>query len=163
MSSTYQFDSGLNDWIDTDKPTRADFVRDNSILTEKAMWAEDYDPTGEVGVVGIAEYMNNKFSDSGWLPISPLNGTTELRALSYRKIGNVVYLKGAFGNVTSSGNPIAILPSGFRPSGVLRSFVAPTSFNAATTSSLQINTVGSIIVNVSGGNTLDVSSISFAT
>lgn len=43
MSSTYKLESGLNNWIGSDKPTRADFVADNEILTSNAMWKATYD------------------------------------------------------------------------------------------------------------------------
>ena len=44
MGSIYKFPSGLNNWIDSDKPERIDFVEDNEIIDENAMWKEDYDP-----------------------------------------------------------------------------------------------------------------------
>ena len=57
MSSSSQFPSGLSNWTGADKPTRADFVRDNGILDENALWKQKYDPTGAVAARGgIAEY-----------------------------------------------------------------------------------------------------------
>ena len=44
MGSIYKFPSGLNNWIDSDKPERIDFVEDNEIIDENAMWKEYYDP-----------------------------------------------------------------------------------------------------------------------
>lgn len=36
MASTNKFPSGLSNWVDSDKPTRIDFVTDNAILDENA-------------------------------------------------------------------------------------------------------------------------------
>ncbi len=47
MGSTYKFESGLNNWVDSDKPVRQDFVNDNEILTDNAMWMEHYDSAGD--------------------------------------------------------------------------------------------------------------------
>lgn len=52
MSSSSKFPSGLNNWAGTDKPTRADFVADNEILDENALWKADYDPDGGVAQAG---------------------------------------------------------------------------------------------------------------
>lgn len=43
MSSSYKFESGLNNWVGSDKPARTDFVNDNEILTSEAMWKATYD------------------------------------------------------------------------------------------------------------------------
>ena len=155
MSSTYQFESGLNDWIDTDKPTRADFVRDNSILTEKVMWTEDYDPAGEVGAVGIPEYVSSRLSDdTGWLPLAGLNGATSTAA--YRKMGNIVCLKGVFSGC-SIGTVMANLPMGFRPSSDRRFIGASVSSNLYLTM-YAIEANGNITpVATSGGMSIDVS------
>ena len=52
MGSSYKFPSGLNNWVGSDKPERLDFVTDNEIIDENAMWKEDYDPTGEIATAG---------------------------------------------------------------------------------------------------------------
>lgn len=49
MSSSAQFPSGLNNWAGSDKPTRSDFVNDNQLLDEKAMWKAAFDPKAEPG------------------------------------------------------------------------------------------------------------------
>lgn len=57
MSSSIKFPSGLNNWVGGDKPTRLDFVGDNEILDQNAMWKDDYDADGGVAVAGgIAEF-----------------------------------------------------------------------------------------------------------
>ena len=59
MANINKFPSGLNNWADTDKPKREHFVSDNQILDEDAMWKADYDDTGEVGEVGIVEFVQD--------------------------------------------------------------------------------------------------------
>ena len=48
MSSTNKFPSGLNNWTQSDKPTRTDFVTDNEIIDQNALWKDDYDAEGIV-------------------------------------------------------------------------------------------------------------------
>ena len=55
MGSTNKFPSGLNNWVDSDKPERIDFVTDNEIIDENAMWKDDYDPNGTIAAVGGIE------------------------------------------------------------------------------------------------------------
>lgn len=52
MSSSEQFPSGLNKWINSDKPARPDFVRDNEIIDQGAMWKSVYDNDGAVALEG---------------------------------------------------------------------------------------------------------------
>lgn len=52
MGSAQQFPSGLNKWIDSDKPVRSDFVRDNEIIDQDAMWKSAYDSGGDVAALG---------------------------------------------------------------------------------------------------------------
>ena len=52
MSSSTKFPSGLNNWAGSDKPTRLDFVGDNEILDQNAMWKDAYDENGDVANAG---------------------------------------------------------------------------------------------------------------
>lgn len=52
MASSQKFSSGLNNWAGTDKPKRVDFVEDNRILDENALWKGDYDADGGVKAAG---------------------------------------------------------------------------------------------------------------
>lgn len=61
MSSSEQLPSGLNRWVHFDKPNRADFVRDNEIIDQNAMWKQDYDEHGEVAALGgLSSYINQQ-------------------------------------------------------------------------------------------------------
>lgn len=61
-----------------------------------------------------------KQGDSGWLNPTFLNGysTQNSRTVSYRKIGNVVRLRGQIGKATLDFNVMFNLPVGYRPSSV---------------------------------------------
>ena len=48
MSSSNKFSLGLNNWTDNDKPMRLDFVSDNQILNDDAIWKADYDQNGDI-------------------------------------------------------------------------------------------------------------------
>lgn len=52
MSSTNKFSSGLNNWLDSDSPERLDYVSDNQVLNDNAMWKAAYDADGSVATLG---------------------------------------------------------------------------------------------------------------
>lgn len=73
-------------------------------------------------VTSALQTLNDNLSaatgDSGWVDITPLNGTSNYDSsskMSYRKIGKQIFLKGAFKGVTAAGTIIGTLPVGFRP------------------------------------------------
>ena len=152
MSSTYQFESGLNDWIDTDKPTRVDFVRDNRILTEKVMWAENYDPTGEVGAVGIAAYVNKLSTNTGWktLTLNPgISGTVK-----YRKVGHNVEVDVDVSGLERGANNIILgfLPDGYRPE-ITKWFLGYANALVIVTSTLVLSRDGQLQILANGNTT----------
>lgn len=64
MGSSAQFASGLNNWVASDKPKMNDFVSDNRIVDENAMWRADYDASGNVaGAGGIPGYVEQALED----------------------------------------------------------------------------------------------------
>lgn len=89
--------------------------------------------------------------DSGWVDIT-MSG--EVQAYSsgtqpqYRKIGNVVYLRGAVKNITAANTTIGVLPTGCRPTGVAHQYIQVTSSENGSPnfSRLKVGTDGSIIV-----------------
>lgn len=52
MGSSSKFPSGLNNWVDSDKPVRADFATDNKVLDENILWKDIYDSDGAVAASG---------------------------------------------------------------------------------------------------------------
>lgn len=74
----------------------------------------------EEQVASLTEQLTGlSVSDSGWLDLTMLNGVlayNEAQKPQYRKINNVVYLRGVIKNVLTFPTNIAILPEGFRPS-----------------------------------------------
>ena len=89
--------------------------------------------------------------DSGWVDIT-ISG--EVQAYSsgtqpqYRKIGNVVYLRGAVKNITSANTTIGVLPTGCRPTGVAHQYIQATSSENGSPnfSRLKVGTDGAIIM-----------------
>lgn len=85
------------------------------------------------GVYKCCEWLLEKVYDTGWIdlplgegiqPYSPENTP------QYRKIGNIVYIRGAVKGVTESNMTIGILPEGFRP-GMASPYVQNTSLTSA--------------------------------
>lgn len=94
MSSSAQFPSGLNDWAASDKPMRADFVRDNEILDQNAMWKAEYDPTKSVKTAGgIPAYVSGASVGSAAKLTSArkisLTGDVTAPAVSFNGTGDV--------------------------------------------------------------------------
>lgn len=89
--------------------------------------------------------------DSGWLAL-PLSGNVLAYSTNvqpqYRKIGNVVYLRGAVKNVTSDNTTIGVLPIGYRPTNISHQYIQATSNESGSPnfSRIKVSTDGSIIV-----------------
>ena len=95
---------------------------------------------------GWGDWLREGGNDTGWINL-PLNtGWTmddyESEFPQYRKIGNIVYLRGLLNATSAAGNIIATLPSGFRPRGYFNRFVC--SLNQSDNAIVQINTNGQI-------------------
>lgn len=88
MASTEFFESGLNKWLSTDKPARADFIRDNQIIDEKVLWKEDfkdnYDADSTVKQAGgISNFVDGKVA--GTVKQGLDDAVEQLRATSMLK------------------------------------------------------------------------------
>lgn len=64
----------------------------------------------------------SKLGDSGWQTLSLINGWTVggTETPQYRKIGNVIYFRGAIVKNTGATEVCAVLPVGFRPNQQVR-------------------------------------------
>lgn len=85
-----------------------------------------------------------KPDDSGWktLPLATgIEAYTSGTAPQYRKIGNVVYIRGVVKNVLSAGI-IGTLPAGYRPTSMSYSFVQNTSTSSDGTANFSRCIVG---------------------
>lgn len=88
--------------------------------------------------------------DSGWLNLPLLNGVQswgDSQVPQYRRIGNIVAIRGAVKNILANNTIIGKLPAGFRPARTTY-FVQNTSigmaWEAATTTRWKISNNGDI-------------------
>lgn len=91
----------------------------------------------------------DKLGDTGWINPTLLNSyvVTNARTVSYRKTGNKVAFRGQIGKSPLDGNPMFILPVGFRPpTGMAHIFTVPGS--SINIGKIQITDDG--IVNLGG-------------
>ena len=68
---------------------------------------------------GAVTNLESKVHDTGWKNLTLENGVIEYstnQRPQYRKIGKVVFIRGAVKNVLAKDTVIATLPEGFRPS-----------------------------------------------
>lgn len=90
-------------------------------------------------------------TDSGWIDIT-LSGNvqtyTNNNRPQYRKIGNVVYLRGSAKNITADNTTIGVLPAGYRPTDMSHNYLQPTSNENSSTNfcRIKVGTDGAIIV-----------------
>lgn len=111
--------------------------------------------------------LQEKTNDTGWIELSLINGATSIendRKLSYRKIGNIVYLSGTIippETASSSAVIIAYLPSGCRPHYTYESFIIRNN-NGSCVAGINFSTIdGAIwIQNATNGET-SFSNVSF--
>lgn len=103
--------------------------------------------------------------DSGWLDLSISSGWSipyDSEKPQYRKIGNIVYLRGLLNATTDASGTIATLPAGYRPLGYFVRF--PCSLNQTEYANVQVNANGVINDHQKGDKArtfLCLSSISF--
>ncbi|MCL2096941.1 MAG: hypothetical protein FWH10_08570 [Oscillospiraceae bacterium] len=97
-----------------------------------------------------------------WLDLVMQNGAEAIDPLQYRRIGNIVYIRGRFNPNTAGAVTIATLPSGFRPSAAARFTSAASSNIIANGRVIAVNTNGGISV-WAGENTEQFVNISFLT
>ena len=87
--------------------------------------------------------------DSGWQSVSSFsNGFTAPTAVAYRKLNNVIYMRGSINGGT--GNTLAfVLPEGYRPS--VDVVIPVQQYGTANTSYVTVYTNGNVIPNASAG------------
>lgn len=90
-------------------------------------------------------------TDSGWLDIT-LSGNVQAYSSGtqpqYRKIGNVVYLRGAVKNITAANTTIGVLPTGYRPISMSHNYIQLTSAESDSPNfaRLKVGTDGAIVM-----------------
>lgn len=102
-------------------------------------------------------------TDSGWVDIPLTNGVQPYADGSkpqVRKIGKVVFVRGACKNVLAAGT-IGTIPEGFRPVGMSHNYIQNTSFRSpykVMTSRVGIKCNGEIVIEgVQDGATFEAS------
>ena len=95
---------------------------------------------------GWGDWLREGGNDTGWVNMTLNTGWTMNDYASelpqYRKIGNIVYLRGLINATSAAGTIITTLPNGFRPSGYFNRFVC--SLNQSDNAIVQINANGQI-------------------
>lgn len=93
-------------------------------------------------------------SDSGWVNLTLNSGWSmdnyAAEVPQYRKIGNIVYLRGLVNATALAGNVIATLPVGYRPAGYFNRFAC--ALNQGEFVMIQINANGQINDYAKGGS-----------
>ena len=112
------------------------------------------------------DWLKEGGNDTGWINMTLNSGWTMNDYTSevpqYRKIGDIVYLRGLVNATTAAGNIIATLPEGYRPAGYFNRFAC--ALNQTDKVNVQINANGVINDYQKGTNGrafLSLSGISF--
>lgn len=100
-------------------------------------------------LTSTVEDMDNRIpTDTGWLDLTLNEGIESYSANQkpqYRKIGKIVFIRGAVTNIPERNTILATLPEGFRPVSVSNTYVQNTSLRTgdfAMIARLTINTSG---------------------
>lgn len=87
----------------------------------------------------------DKIVDSGWIDLVLTNGAVAYSTAQkpqYRKIGNVVYIRGVFKGVVSTPTTISQLPEGYRPA---MKVIFPQMATGTRVDRMEYNTDGTIV------------------
>lgn len=116
----------------------------NNAYTDTIFYLADNGNLSELGTVN-----GSTIGDTGWQSVSSFsNGFTAPTAVAYRKINNVVYMRGNLNSGTA--NAVAFtLPDGYRPS--VNVVVPVQQYGTANTSYVTVNTNGDVTPNASAG------------
>ena len=98
-------------------------------------------------LTAVASVNGSAIGDSGWIEVSSFaNNFSSVAPVAYRKINNVVYMRG---NVTggTSGTGAFTLPSGYRPSAT--TVIPSQQYGTGNISYVTIGTDGVVVPNAS--------------
>ena len=137
-----------------------------NFLVFKSVIADDINTT-VTAIQALNDRLSAFMADSGWIEFTLQNGATYYDSSSipsYKKIGDRVYLRGAFKGITSTGLTICTLPDGYRPN--MAHIYTTCALNSSTindTVALKINTDGTIVLHAKSGALSSSDLISLAT
>lgn len=102
----------------------------------------------QTSIEGLPDWQQSvdaALEDTGWINFELNIGWScqyNTDIAQYRKIGNVVYLRGLLNATAAAGNVIATLPEGFRPSAHFQRYTCPHS--QSDTVNIEISYTGQI-------------------
>ncbi|MCY9007206.1 hypothetical protein [Peribacillus frigoritolerans] len=154
--------TGANNYVHPSTHPASMIVQDmnNRMLSDTQIQylSEKADTTlATTAVNGLMSKEDKKYLEdlkvSPWISLTLQNGVKPYGSTStpqYRKIGNVVYLRGAVTNVLSPDTVIATLPVGYRPTGQTHNYIqnGSNSGNPSVSQYIRfyINTTGEIAI-----------------
>ena len=98
-----------------------------------------------------ALYGDNATFDTGWVAITPESGYTAGDGFGYRRIGNVVYLRGKVsGSYSTSYVDVTTLPEGVRPAVYSRFSGGAWATSSPVTFVINVTTAGVVSVGING-------------
>jgi hypothetical protein len=102
------------------------------------------------GAVNAASTYNGaSLGDSGWVSVSSFaNGFSAANAVAYRKINNVVYLRGALTGGTANTGAFT-LPAGYRPDATV--VIPVQQYGTAVINYVTVGTDGVVVPNGTAG------------
>jgi hypothetical protein len=100
-----------------------------------------------------ASWQSIYIGDTGWITLSLTGGGwTEAETVQYRKIGQVIYLKGEIYGGTVGTTVVATLPEGYRPPNRI-AFIATDYGSGTSDGRVSILVNGSILIFGANGGT----------
>lgn len=110
----------------------------------------------------------NKMQDSGWQNLQFMNSwhnDSSQNSAQYRKVGNIVYLRGVIYNGGNTNRNAAQLPTGYFPTNLVSNlyFITRVDASIQASPSVQITKQGVLIApaNMTNGQRFELDGISF--
>lgn len=141
-TSEYTYSSS-NNTITFSTPIPAGKTIDKVVL--KTVLAADPTSVNEM-LQAIQEELEARTGDSGWIEATLADGVTAAQIPQYRKIGNIVFVRGAVSFPLPESGDIFYLPNGFFPSSRSSRFLCLTDASATTVEVL-VNNLGTVRFN----------------
>ena len=98
---------------------------------------------GDVSAAG--KYNGATLGDTGWISVTSFNNGFSGNSVAYRKVNNVVYLRGNISGGTAGAGAF-FLPSGFRPS-TIEVVIPAQQYGTANTTYVSVGNDGNVVPN----------------
>jgi len=124
-----QFELDVTEILKLAENIRAELAGYNAIVFDVQSKLDNFSERVDTVEEHLTYLKENGIADSGWLDLELLNGVEVYgdSTPQYRRMGDLVHLRGAFSNILQAETTASRLPIGFRPTGQNHIFIQTAS------------------------------------